>query len=350
MPMKIILTGGGTAGHVTPNMALLPALYDAGFAVEYIGGHNGPEKTQALNMRLAYHGISTGKLRRFASFKNFTDLFRIAAGFFGAYKILVKTKPDIIFSKGGFVGVPVCYAAFFRNIPVILHEADYTMGLANRLCVPFCKKICTSFEETAGKLKKGIYTGLPIRAEFFNGDKEYGGKICCFSRDLPVIIVIGGSMGAKKINDVLREALPSLLGDYNIIHLTGRGNRVEFTADGYFQMEYADKELPHLYAMSDIVVSRAGANAVAEISALNKPALYIPLGTDASRGDQIQNADYCVKRGFARVLQNNDLTPDRLTEEIKYLRVKADEHRKALTEAKTVDAVQNVLRVILAEI
>lgn len=317
---NIILTGGGTAGHVNPNIALIPFLKEKGYNISYIGSKNGIEKELIKPLNIDYYEISSGKLRRYLDFKNVTDAFKVLKGVTEATSLIKKLKPNIIFSKGGFVSVPVVIGGYFNKIPVIIHESDITPGLANKISIPFAKKICTTFPEALNNIpkEKGILTGTPIRKEIFEGKKDTGKKITNFKTEKPVLLCMGGSLGSVKINLALRECLQTLLKDFNIIHLCGKNNiDLSFNnIEGYFQIEYANEELPHLLAYSNIIVSRAGSNAICEILALKKPNLLIPLSKNASRGDQILNANSFKKQGFSNVLLEEDLTKELLISNI----------------------------------
>ena len=295
---RIILTGGGTAGHVTPNIALLPRLKELQYDIHYIGSYNGIEKDLIEPFHIPYHGISSGKLRRYFSMKNFTDPFRVLKGFYEANKLIKTLKPDVIFSKGGFVSVPVVMAGKRNHVPTIIHESDITPGLANKLSMPSATKICCNFPETLKNLPadKAVLTGSPIRQELLTGDKEAARKFCHFTSQKPVILVIGGSLGAAAVNQAVRNILPKLLESFQVIHLCGKGKLDESLTrvEGYAQFEYIQKELKDLFALADIVISRAGANAICELLALRKPNILIPLPANASRGDQILNARSAV--------------------------------------------------------
>ena len=308
---KIVLTGGGTAGHVTPNIALLPHLKESGFDVSYIGSYDGIEKKLISDFEVPYYGIATGKFRRYFDLKNFTDPFRVLKGFAEAKKYLKAIRPDILFSKGGFVSVPVVRAAASLGIPCIIHESDMTPGLANKLCIPVAAKVCCNFPETYNMLPEGkaVLTGSPIREELATGSKETGLNLCNFHNMKPVIMVIGGSLGAANVNICVRKALPELLEKYQIVHLCGKDKIDNLLLDtpGYKQFEYVKEELKDLFAMADIVISRAGANAICELLALKKPNLLIPLSAKASRGDQILNANSFMSQGFSMVLPEEDL-------------------------------------------
>ncbi len=313
---KIILTGGGTAGHVTPNLALVPELKKRGYEILYIGSVNGIEKDLVTKAGLSYEGISSGKLRRYFDLKNFSDPFRVIKGYFQAAKIIKSFRPDIVFSKGGFVAVPVTMAARAAKVPVISHESDMTPGLANRLAGPFATKICCNFPETVKLLPAGkaVLSGSPIREEILTGNAEAGLKFLGFDGVKPRLMIIGGSLGAVHVNDAVRKVLPQLLERFDVIHICGKGNLDEELKGlaGYRQFEYVSEELKDLFAAADIVISRAGANAICELLALKKPNLLIPLPANASRGDQILNADSFRKQGFSMVLTEENMTDETL--------------------------------------
>ncbi|HEX2958738.1 MAG TPA: undecaprenyldiphospho-muramoylpentapeptide beta-N-acetylglucosaminyltransferase [Chitinispirillaceae bacterium] len=343
---KIVLTGGGTAGHVTPNIALLPALQREGFTVSYIGG-KGIERSLITEKNVPFYCISTGKLRRYFDLKNLTDLFRIAAGFVQSFFILIRIRPSVVFSKGGFVSVPVVWASALLRIPVLIHESDITPGLANRLSIPFAKKICYSFKETASYLpeNKRVNTGLPIRQELVDGSKDKGLELCRFTQNKPVLLIIGGSQGSVTINTIIRESLPRLLKSYNVCHLCGKGN-LGTAVENYVQFEYVKDELAHLLAAADLVISRSGATTLFELLALQKPSLLIPLGA-GSRGDQVLNARSFEKAGFSHVLLQDSLTQTTLIESIDTAFAQRNE---MITAMKNCDASQNGTEKILSQI
>ena len=347
--MKILLTGGGTAGHVTPNLALLPPLWAEGFEVVYMGSRNGVEKTLLENEGVPYYGVSAGKLRRYLSKQNISDAFQVLKGIGEAKKLMKKIQPDLVFSKGGFVAVPVVLAAKKCGVPVIIHESDMSPGLANRLALPAARVVCTNFPETAERLgEKAVYTGTPIRAGLFDGKRERGLALCGFTGEKPVLMMMGGSSGAQKLNEILRSALPLLLPRFDVVHLCGKGNRDENLAGmaGYFQLEYADRELPDLFAATDLMLSRAGANAIAELLALHKPSLLVPLPLSASRGDQIENAASFAKQGYAMVMQQEELTPEALAAGLATLW----ENRQKYIEAMEHSPAHNGTEAVMAQI
>lgn len=347
---KIVLTGGGTAGHVTPNIALIPGLKRMGYEIHYIGSYDGIEKKLIEDIGIPYTGISSGKLRRYMSAKNFTDPFRVLKGYSEAKSFMKSYRPDVVFSKGGFVSVPVVLAAKKYKIPVIIHESDMTPGLANKLSIPSATKVCHNFPETAEYLPKGkaVLTGSPIRAELLNGDSEKGLAMCGFKNDKPVIMVIGGSLGAVAVNNAVREALPELLKSFHIVHLCGKGkmdSSLENT-EGYKQFEYIKDELKDLFAMSDIIISRAGANAICEISALKKPSILIPLSANASRGDQILNARSFERQGFSMVLEEEEITESTLLNAIRELYQNRESYVHAMSESSHMNSIEKITGLI----
>ena len=346
---KIVLTGGGTAGHVSPNIALLPYLRDAGYEITYIGSKKGIEKNLIADYGLPYVGISTGKLRRYFDLKNFTDPFRVINGFREARSFLKKYRPDVVFSKGGFVSVPVVRAAGSLKIPCIIHESDMTPGLANKLCFGAAKKICCNFPETLEMLPAGkaVLTGTPIRAELFTGERERGLELCGFSGEKPVMMVMGGSQGAVSVNKAVRGNLTELLKTFQIVHLCGKGHFDESLAnvEGYRQFEYVKEDLKHLFAAADLLVSRAGANAICEILALGKPSLLIPLPTKGSRGDQILNANSFAEQGFSEVLED-EKAADQIVEKAVELYNNRAKYQEAMKASHQTDAIPIIMKLI----
>lgn len=344
---KIVLTGGGTAGHVTPNLALLPALKKSGYDITYIGSYDGIEKRLISDFEIPYVGISTGKFRRYLDVKNLTDPFRVIKGFSEARKFLKEYRPDVVFSKGGFVSVPVVRAASSLGIPCVIHESDMTPGLANKLCIPVAKKICCNFPETLKLLPadKAVLTGSPIREELSQGNKLAGLDMCGFSANKPVIMVIGGSLGAANVNKAVREALPQLLEDFQIVHLCGKDkiDNLLLNTPGYKQFEYIKAELKDLFAMADIVISRAGANAICELLALKKPNILIPLPASSSRGDQLLNAASFEAQGFSIVINEDDLTTDLLVARVQELYFTRQSYRDAMSKSGQMDSIKTIL-------
>ncbi|MCL2050670.1 MAG: undecaprenyldiphospho-muramoylpentapeptide beta-N-acetylglucosaminyltransferase [Lachnospiraceae bacterium] len=347
---KIVLTGGGTAGHVTPNIALLPALRKLGYEISYIGSHNGIEKKLIADFEIPYYGISVGKLRRYFDLKNFTDPLRIIKGYSEAKNHLKSIKPDIVFSKGGFVSVPVIRAAAALKIPCIIHESDITPGLANKMCISAATFVCCNFPETVKMLKNGkaILTGTPIREELKHGNPVAALDLCDFTANKPAIMVIGGSLGASSINETLRKALPKLLDDFQIIHICGK-DKIDnnlLKLKGYKQFEYVKAELKDLLALAELVISRAGANSICELLALKKPNLLIPLSASKSRGDQIQNAKSFESQGFSITINDDDLNEPLLIDKIHELHFTRTNYIEAMDKSSQLNSIQTIVDLI----
>ena len=345
---RIIFTGGGTAGHVTPNIALMEPLLREGWDVHYIGSESGMEKGLIAGIpNVTYHGISTGKLRRYFSWQNFIDPFRVVKGYFQARKLIRSLQPDVIFSKGGFVSVPVVLGA--GKVPVVAHESDYSPGLSNRIATHFTDQVCLSFEDTLTHVPqgKGIFTGTPIRPALYSGSRERALAFTGFSGEKPVLLVMGGSLGAQKLNELVRAALPMLCERYEVIHLCGKGKHdCSCAACGYNQYEYINEELPDLFALSDIILSRAGANSVFELLALNKPSVLVPLTSASSRGDQLLNANYFEKKGYAVVVDQNTATPESLVHAINDVYQQREQYAERMREDTRSDGTQAILEII----
>ncbi len=348
---KIVMTGGGTAGHVTPNIALMPALQKEGYEISYIGSYEGIEKRLIEEQNIPYYGISSGKLRRYFDVKNFSDPFKVLKGYGQSIKLLKRIKPDVVFSKGGFVSVPVVLAARHCHIPAIIHESDITPGLANRIAIPKATKVCCNFPETLKYLPadKAVLTGSPIRSNLLTGDKERAFALCKFEdHSKSTLLIVGGSSGSKVINTAIRNLLPELIKTYNIIHLCGKGNvDTELLGTvGYAQFEYADEELSDMFALADLVISRAGANAICELLALHKPNILIPLSAAASRGDQILNANSFRSQGFSYVLEEEELTNTTLLEAIEHVCRKRDDYITAMEESNSHNSIETIVGLI----
>lgn len=347
---KIVLTGGGTAGHVTPNLALLPKLRELDYDITYMGSLDGIEKKLIADFDIPYYGVPVGKLRRYVDPKNLTDPFKVIKGYNEARKYLKEIKPDVVFSKGGYVAVPIVRAAASLKIPCIIHESDLTPGLANKICIPKALKVCCNFPETMEKLPKdkAVLTGSPVRSELFTGNADKAFEMCKFTKDKPVIMVIGGSTGSVAINKAVRAALPELLKDFQLVHLCGNGriDNMLLTTEGYAQFEYLKGELKDVMAMSDIVISRAGANAICELLALNKPNLLIPLSKAASRGDQILNANSFESQGFSMVLPEEDLDEITLLTSVQELFEHKDQFKEAMEKSSQINAIDKIIALI----
>ena len=338
---RIILTGGGTGDHVIPILSLLESLQKEGFSCQFIGSKNGIEKE--LIKEIPYFEISTGKFRRYLSVKNLTDPFKVVKGVGDALKIMKRIKPNVVFSKGGFVTVPVVLAAKMLKIPVVIHESDITPGLANRIAIPFAKYVCTSFPETVSRIgDKAILTGTPIRKEILNGDKK---RLSYFLRNLPTVLITGGSTGSLAINNAVWNNIESLLTDYNVVHLTGKGKiNEDIKRTGYIQLQYVNDEMAHLYDLADVVISRAGANTLAELLALKKPNLLIPLPLSKSRGDQIENAKSFAGQGFSEILQEENISE--LKKYLDNLYKKRAKYKLSMAEAEQKDSISAIVGVL----
>lgn len=347
---KIVLTGGGTAGHVTPNIALIPELIKRNYDIHYIGSETGIEKRLIEEYDIPYYAISTGKFRRYFDIKNFTDPFRVVKGIREAASLMKELKPDVVFSKGGFVSVPVVLAADRKKIPCVIHESDMTPGLANKICIPHAVKVCTNFPEAAANIPDGkaVVSGTPIRSELYKGNRTEGLKFCGFTDNKPVIMVVGGSLGAAAVNRIVRESLPELLKKYNVIHLCGEG-KLDSELDnmkGYAQFEYVKKELSDMMAAADLVISRAGANAICELLALKKPNILIPLPQSQSRGDQVLNAQSFKKQGYSAVLNEETLTPEKLVTHVDRVFNEKEKYVYSMRMNNNKDAIQIICDIL----
>ena len=347
---KIVLTGGGTLGHVTPHLSLIPHLLQAGYEIHYIGTEKGMEAEKIRSVSgVTYHAVQSGKLRRYFSWQNFIDPFKVIAGAFQSARLMGKIKPDVVFSKGGFVAVPVVFGAWLHRVPVVCHESDLTPGLANRLCAPFARKIATTFPECAQALgPKAEMTGTPLRPELFQGSRARGLSLLGFDGSRPSLLMMGGSSGAQAVHKALREALPRLTDQFDVAHICGKGNLDEGLQgmSGYRQLEFLDAELPDALACADLVLSRAGSNALCEFQALCKPMLLVPYPKGASRGDQILNAQSLQKRGLARVLLQEDMTAGTLVKALDETWAARDQLTAALHAAPPADGTRRVLEMI----
>lgn len=353
---RIVLTGGGTAGHVTPNLALLPALRAAGWQPRYIGSHTGIERELVSAQGVPYEGIDSGKLRRYASWQNWTDPLRVLRGVGQAYRSLARDRPDAVFSKGGFVSVPVVVAAALHKIPVIVHESDRSPGLANRLTFPFAARICTSFEESAQHLRQSlrrrpervVFTGSPIRPDLLRGDRTRAEQRFGLDPALPLVLVVGGSLGARAINECVFELARALPADLQLLHVCGKGNvdaGLQHTPR-YHAVEYLQAEFGDVLARADAVVTRAGANSLAELLQLRKPALLIPLPAAASRGDQLENARVHVERGYGLLLEQEQLSRERLQAAIVELLAQAPALAQRMQQSAPVDAAAAIVALL----
>jgi UDP-N-acetylglucosamine--N-acetylmuramyl-(pentapeptide) pyrophosphoryl-undecaprenol N-acetylglucosamine transferase len=350
---KIIFTGGGSTGHVSVNLALIPDFIEDGWTVEYIGSKNGIEKQLISNINeVKYFSISTGKLRRYFDWNNITDIVKVFTGVFQSYLIIRKSKPNVIFSKGGFVSFPVVLGGWLNRVPVVLHESDVTPGLANKLALPFVTIICTTFPETEKYIHSGKsqYIGSIIRQNLKNGNAIQGLKYCGFVSGKPVLLVMGGSLGSQSINLSIRNNLGKLLKKFQIVHICGKGQKdTSIRVKGYKQFEYIEKELPDVMAISNIVVSRAGANSIFEFLFLQKPMILVPLPQKSSRGDQILNAESFKKRGFCYVIQDKDLCKSDFINTIYDVYENRAKYTENMKKACVTDALNELIKLIKAK-
>jgi UDP-N-acetylglucosamine--N-acetylmuramyl-(pentapeptide) pyrophosphoryl-undecaprenol N-acetylglucosamine transferase len=347
----ILFTGGGSSGHVTPNLALINKFLSNGWKVVYAGSKKGIERELIRRVGVDYYGVATGKLRRYFSWRTFVEPFAILLGIMQSFFLCIKLKPDVVFSKGGFVAFPIVVGAWLNRVPIVIHESDLTPGLANKLSFPFASKICVSFKEGQENIggNKIVITGNPIRDSLLQGDAEKGRAFCSFNGNDPVLLVLGGGQGANIINETIRQILPNVLGTFQVAHICGKG-KIDLetkTNERYKQFEYLNEELADLFACSDLVVSRAGANSLYELLFLKKPHILIPLSKRASRGDQITNAQYFAKRGLSNILFEENLTGDSLYGLISQVYANKDEQSARLSDFSLPDSNHLIYKEIL---
>lgn len=347
---KIIFTGGGSAGHVIVNLALIPKFLHEGWDVQYIGSEGGIERQLISDVKqVTYFGISTGKLRRYLDWNNVKDPFRVLKGVLQATRLIKKLKPNVVFSKGGFVSVPVILGAWLNRVPVVIHESDITPGLANKLSIPFATKVCTTFPETKQHLrtKKAEYVGAIVREELKEGNASHGLTRCNFTKDKPILFIVGGSLGSQRINQVIRANLTKLLSDFQIVHICGKGQiDSSLSSEGYKQYEYINEELPDIMAMSDVVISRAGSNFLFELLALRKPMLLIPLSKKASRGDQILNAQSFKNLGYCEIIFEEELSNETLLQGVNHVFENRLVYIENMKKTEEQDPIRKVIEMI----
>ena len=337
----VVVAGGGTAGHVVPALPVVEALLAAGSTVHFVGSTSGLEEGLVAPLGIPFHGIQTGKLRRYFSLENLLDALRVPLGVWQAWRLLRRLRPAVVFSKGGFVSFPVVVGAWLNKIPVVAHESDFTPGLANRLALPFVKSLCVNFEDTRARHDRLVVTGTPIRRALLEGDRARGRSLLGVDAKRPVLLVVGGSLGAARLNEVVRDSLDQLLPEYAVVHVCGVGKIDAALADlpGYIQREYVSDDWGDIIAAADLVISRAGANALYEWLALGKPHLLVPLPLTASRGDQIENAAYAEARGWSAVLPEHDLNSVTLIDAAAKLAALSSEYQSRLQAFRTRDSV-----------
>ena len=337
----VVVTGGGTAGHVVPALPVVESLLATGTEVHFVGSKAGLEESLVAPLGIAYHGIATGKLRRYFSVENLLDALRIPLGVWQAWRLIRRLRPDVVFSKGGFVSFPAVVGAWLNRVAVVAHESDLTPGLANRLAQPFVKSLCVNFEATAAGVRRVVTTGTPIRQALLEGDAQRGRSRLGVTRDRSMLLVVGGSLGAARLNDVVRASLDALLEDYAVVHICGAGKLDESLADrrGYVQREFVSDGWGDIIAAADLVVSRAGANALYEWLVLGKPHLLVPLPRSASRGDQIENAAHAQAKGWSLVLSEHKLDAATLISGVAELASRSGEIRQRLQAFNARDSV-----------
>lgn len=345
---SVVVTGGGTAGHVIPSKPLIKRLLLQGTQVTFIGSKSGFEKNLIADLDVSFRAITTGKLRRYPSFKNFVDLFRVPIGIFQALLLVFRIKPDVVFSKGGYVAFPVVVAAWLLRKPVVSHESDLTAGLANRLALPFTHTLCVNFPASQIRARRVVITGTPIRESLLNGDADRGRALLRIDHHLPVLLVVGGSLGAEYMNTIIREALTDLCTGFRVIHVCGTGklSTQHEHVESYFQFEYIDEQWGDILALADLVISRAGANSLYELLALRKPNLLVPLPLTASRGDQLENAEMAKNEGWSEVLFEEDLEPQRLCDTVMVMyqnRSKWQQNLETFVRPDSVSLIESVL-------
>ena len=341
----MVVTGGGTAGHVVPVLPVADALLGAGSAVHFVGSTSGFEERLVASLGIPYHGIQAGKLRRYFSFENVVDGLRVPVGIAQAWRLLRRIRPAVVFSKGGYVSFPVVVGAWLNGIPVVAHESDLTPGLANRLAQRFATRLCVNFEGTRVRRVPVVVTGTPVRRELLRGDRVRGRNRLGLDSKRPVLLVVGGSLGAARLNEALRGALDKLLDAYQVVHVCGAG-KVDAslaTRRGYTQREYISDEWGDVIAAAELVVSRAGANALYEWLALAKPHLLVPLSRAASRGDQIENAAYAQERGWSLVLAESELNSETLVAGVAKLAALSGELRRRMQQFRLRDSTSLIV-------
>ena len=345
---SVVVTGGGTAGHVIPAKPVIQRLLAQGARVTFIGSKSGLEEQLVADLAVTFRSITTGKLRRYLSFQNVLDLFRVPIGILQAIALVLRIKPDVIFSKGGYVAFPVVVAAWILRKPVVSHESDLTAGLANRLAIPFSHTVCVNFPATRIRARRVVITGTPIRDSLLNGNADLGRKFLKIDHHLPSLLVVGGSLGAEHVNAVVRESLTDLCTGFQVIHVCGPGklNPQHQNIDGYVQFEYIDEQWGDVLAAADFVISRAGANSLYELLVLRKPHLLIPLPRSASRGDQLENAEMAKNEGWSEVIFEEDLEPQLLCDMVMRLYQNRSNWQQKLSQFERPDSVALIEEVL----
>ena len=351
--IKIIFTGGGSSGHVTPSLPLISSLKNKNIDIFYVGSKKGIEYSIIKTLKIPYYAITVGKLNRYWTWKNLLTPFQLLIGIIQSFLICRKIKPNVIFSKGGFVALPVVIAAKLSGIPVVIHESDLTPGLANRLSFPFAKLICITFPETAkyfNNVSKILLTGMPIRDSLQHGDPERGLKYCGFSdKQKPVLLIMAGGLGSTIVNECIRRLIQPLTEKFQVIHICGK-NKSDAAFEeikDYKQFEYLHDEFADVLASADLVVSRAGATSIYELLALNKPHILLPLSKKASRGDQIDNAKYFAHKGLSQVIYFEEFSDDKLLKILFESYKNLDQLKNQLSQFKQLNATQIIIEKLI---
>jgi UDP-N-acetylglucosamine--N-acetylmuramyl-(pentapeptide) pyrophosphoryl-undecaprenol N-acetylglucosamine transferase len=355
---SVVLTGGGTAGHVWPHFALfeacnsnlVKAFQENKIKVHYIGSKSGMEKDLVLINQPSwkYHSIATGKLRRYFSLKNFSDPILILFGFLQAFLLLGKVKASIVFSKGGFVSAPVVWAAWLRGIPIVIHESDTTPALATRLTLPFSFKVLVAFPETIKRIPpifhdRVIEIGLPVRESLFSASHEESINYFSLPIDRKTILIFGGSLGAQSLNKKMFEIIPTLHKNHNIIHIVGKSNKFDLPGlENYRQLEFLNEDMKYAYGAADLAICRAGASSIFELAAARVPMILIPLGIHASRGDQIINARIFMNKGWAQSIDENSFQNESAVQLIESTLNSLEERKIALNSAPSKEAATKI--------
>lgn len=342
----IILTGGGTAGHVMPNIALLPKLKNCFDKIIYIGSFDGIERNIIKQYPfIDFYPITTVKLIRKFTLKNLAIPFKLLKGIIEAKHIIKKTKPNIIFSKGGFVSLPVTFAAKKLKVPVVLHESDLTMGLANKLSAKSAVCVLTTFPQTAKTVKNGVFVGAPVKQELFKEDPNKIKQQLKINTPKPILLVVGGSLGSSFLNNMVKQNIDFLTENFFVIHLTGQQQNTFLRHENYMPFQFCNK-IEKLYAVCDLAITRGGSNTIWELFSLKIPMLIIPLGKSQSRGDQIENAKYFKEMGFALTLLEKDATNQNLKNALLSLNKNKQKFKNQManhTNKNSVDKIFNYL-------
>lgn len=345
----VLFTGGGTAGHVVPALPVIDALLAQGIQVSYIGSRSGLEQELLAERTVTYHGVATGKLRRYASMDNVKDVFNVLRGVWQSFAVLRQAQPQVVFSKGGFVSFPVVFAAWLRRIPVVAHESDLSPGLANRLAGPFTSTLCVNFAgaQAGGFRGRVVHTGTPVRSALLAGDAAKGRAFVGAQDSVKILLVTGGSLGADALNEAIRRALDELTQRFFVVHLCGRGRTMrKLVRDNYVQYEFLDEQWGDVLAAADLVISRAGANTLYELLTLRKPNVLVPLPRHSSRGDQIENAAFAKAEGYSLVISEDALTTTVLLAALENLQNDPIGWQQRLGKFAVPDAVASILNVL----